>query len=1322
VTNEGVKYGRYLLLEPVGTGGMAQVFRAKSIGIEGFEKTVVIKRILPNLAREQEFVEMFISEAKLAVSLTHPNIVQVFDLGREANENGEDTIFIAMELIDGADLAEILKKRIEKHRRAFPAALAAYIIAEVAKALDYAHRRRSPQGQPLGLVHRDISPQNILISFEGDVKLTDFGIAKVRAVRRNTEIGVLKGKYGYMSPEQVRGESFDGRSDIFALGVVFYELLAGRRLFRGNSPIETLSMIEETRIPDLKETIPGLPEPFAPIIKRALTRYPADRYASAAELAGDLLALLFALGKPMQREELGTFARELMGSQPRGDTPSPQMFDPSSLVEALSASKDSAKPELSSASLKSRPTLDGKGILSKLQQLQEPNKTPAVVTVYVLVAPEKSKGLLSSGNARARRIVARYRGRLGPERDGVGLIAFFGDGERDASAAERAARCAMELVALSPPEEEPCAVIACTSLPPKAVYREEAERAAEPGKKLLAQAKPKQVIVDPATYKSLGSSIPAHEIESKEGFSLELAETRYVPPLSSEVLIGRRTEVRSLAQALASAVEGKGQIVTLVGPTGSGKTRLLGELKALLTDRNIGWFSGRCAPSLVAEPYHLICDIFDHLAGCVEVRDPKELKEKLARLKILKLSDREIDLLFKIHTTHAGLGERPGVLPVLEVLLRVVDEVTQLRPLVIALEDLQWLDTPSRDVLTFFLEQVPKKKLLLIATWREMDSKNLKQPPTLQFTDGSLAFSQETKTTFLGPLSEDEISNLGAALLGIKTLGANLKRELIHRSNGNPFFVMELLRACVERDSIEITDQEANLTQTTESPLFPVTLQAIVEERLRNLQPEDEKVVATAAVLGQPVSMEELSMAMGEDVEVGPIIDRCVRLGILTKNQSDELLFTHDLLLSAAKDRLDAEEKLQVHRRVAGEWERNYHQQRSLSSADAAALHFEKANDLSNAALFWGVAGDLCAKERDLQGASERYQKAILAHRGSGSSDSVVPLATKFADLLLTQGKQSQGDQLLDEISTDLPKDSEARVVIDQLRGELALVAGDAERAKQLLDSVAKFGHKLPGVHAARLPLARGRAALFSGDARTAITHLSEAVSFARAELSVPFLSGALSALGRAYVYADEAEQAEQCFSESITRARESKDQFAVCKALLRKTILPFMRRDFSAALEADKEALNVAESEGFVALAAHAAHYVGVDLVYLDDPGRAYSMLERSAASANELGMLVLAWMNEAYLGYLDVLSRPDGPGLKRLNTAKDKLISARAKPKIAQAYYLLGRVNLLRKSRFSAKRYFQDALKLSEEIGHRFLVGELRRLLEEVDAGGSL
>ena len=214
---------------------MAEVFKAKSHGVEGFEKILVIKRILAELSESPEFVEMFVNEAKIAVTLSHANIVQVFDLGK-----ADETYFIAMEYVAGADLATVLR-RARRYERPLATELAVFVVSEVAKGLDYAHRRRDADMRPLQLVHRDVSPQNILLSHEGEVKLTDFGIAKARtSVPDGTERGVLKGKYAYMAPEQARGEDVDARTDLFALGVVLYEALAGKNPFLQPSTYETL--------------------------------------------------------------------------------------------------------------------------------------------------------------------------------------------------------------------------------------------------------------------------------------------------------------------------------------------------------------------------------------------------------------------------------------------------------------------------------------------------------------------------------------------------------------------------------------------------------------------------------------------------------------------------------------------------------------------------------------------------------------------------------------------------------------------------------------------------------------------------------------------------------------------------------------------------------------------------------------------------------------------------------------------------------------------------------------------------------------------------
>src|SRR5690349_2498488 len=250
-----VVYGKYQLLELLARGGMAEVFKAKSYGVEGFEKVLVIKRILPELGENPQFVEMFIAEAKIAVTLSHANIVQVFDLGR-----ADESYFIAMEYVAGYDFATVLR-RGRQLRRPVSQELAVFVVSELAKGLDYAHRRRDANLRPLSIVHRDVSPQNVLLSFEGEVKLTDFGIAKARTiVKDETEVGVLKGKYAYMSPEQARAEPVDARTDLYALGVVLYEALAGVNPFQADSSYETIRRVRDGQAPMLKSIARDVPD------------------------------------------------------------------------------------------------------------------------------------------------------------------------------------------------------------------------------------------------------------------------------------------------------------------------------------------------------------------------------------------------------------------------------------------------------------------------------------------------------------------------------------------------------------------------------------------------------------------------------------------------------------------------------------------------------------------------------------------------------------------------------------------------------------------------------------------------------------------------------------------------------------------------------------------------------------------------------------------------------------------------------------------------------------------------------------------------------
>jgi len=283
------RFGQYEILERIASGGMAELYRAKRTGVEGFQKIVAIKKILPHIADDEEFVTMFADEAKLAAQLNHPNIIHIYDLGK-IQAGG---YFIAMEYVDGRDLRAIQQAGRELGVP-LPVPLAVYVASKVASALDYAHRRRDAEGRDLHIVHRDVSPQNILISYEGDIKLCDFGIAKAASKASKTQSGALKGKIQYMSPEQAWGKSIDRRSDLFSLGVVLHELLTGERLFRGDTDLSTLERVRTAEVSPPSRLNPEVPKNLDAVVLKALAREPDDRYTNASDLLRDLDSVLYS--------------------------------------------------------------------------------------------------------------------------------------------------------------------------------------------------------------------------------------------------------------------------------------------------------------------------------------------------------------------------------------------------------------------------------------------------------------------------------------------------------------------------------------------------------------------------------------------------------------------------------------------------------------------------------------------------------------------------------------------------------------------------------------------------------------------------------------------------------------------------------------------------------------------------------------------------------------------------------------------------------------------------------------------------------------------
>ncbi|MBA2539264.1 MAG: serine/threonine protein kinase, partial [Deltaproteobacteria bacterium] len=302
-------FGKFEILRKLAVGGMAEIYLSRVHGTAGFEKLVVLKRILPHIAQDPAFVQMFLDEARLAATLQHPNIADVYEVGETHGD-----VFFTMEYVHGQDVRG-LRWASRKRDEQTPLSIALAIIQGLASALDYAHEKCGPDGQPLGLVHRDVSSSNVMISYDGAVKLLDFGIARASTARHKTETGTLKGKIPYMSPEQCRGHRLDRRSDLFSLGIVMFEMTVGRRPFRGTSDFEIMEGIVHLGAPRPSSIVEGYPVELEAIVMKLLARAPVDRYQTAEEMLQDLEPFLAANRLWATPKQIGKYMRLVFSEQ-----------------------------------------------------------------------------------------------------------------------------------------------------------------------------------------------------------------------------------------------------------------------------------------------------------------------------------------------------------------------------------------------------------------------------------------------------------------------------------------------------------------------------------------------------------------------------------------------------------------------------------------------------------------------------------------------------------------------------------------------------------------------------------------------------------------------------------------------------------------------------------------------------------------------------------------------------------------------------------------------------------------------------------------------
>jgi serine/threonine-protein kinase len=416
------RFGKYLLVDKISSGGMADVYRAKLVGIRGFSKTIAIKRIHPHLLERRRFLRMFTDEAKIASRLIHPNIVQIYDLGQE-----DGVPYIAMEYVAGRDLYRVVQRLVAMGRRC-PWRLATRVVSDVCIGLHHAHEFRSLDGQPQEIVHRDVSPRNILISYAGEVKLTDFGVARARDREEHTEQGVIKGKVRYISPEGAAGQPVDGRSDLYSLGVVFAEMMT---MMPFREAANDMAMLLDIRHGEYdSERLKSLPPPIQRVLERALAPDRSDRYPDVEAFRTDLLAGLDEDTLPMTDGQLNEFMNKVYAK----DIQQERETENAAERQVLDATRTAAGTPTTAVSSPANPLNVFSGQESHPLNLNLPNGQQIRIAVQTVPADEPNPDLhgdllnVSVPRLLHRLVEERESGRLDLHRDPVRKTLFLEDG------------------------------------------------------------------------------------------------------------------------------------------------------------------------------------------------------------------------------------------------------------------------------------------------------------------------------------------------------------------------------------------------------------------------------------------------------------------------------------------------------------------------------------------------------------------------------------------------------------------------------------------------------------------------------------------------------------------------------------------------------------------------------------------------------------------------------------------------------------------------------------------------------------------------------
>ncbi|MCK9461961.1 MAG: protein kinase [Proteobacteria bacterium] len=1317
-------FGKYQLLELLGRGGMAEVFKAKSYGVEGFEKLLVIKRILPTLTDNERFVDMFINEAKIAVSLNHANIVQVFDLGKVG-----DSYYIAMEYVQGQDMSTFIK-RCETLGRSVPLELAAYIGSEVAKGLDYAHRRRGQNLEPLNIIHRDISPHNVLLSYEGEVKITDFGIAKAKTTLSEEEPGSVKGKYAYMAPEQALAKPHDRRVDIFALGVVLYEAITSINPFRGLKAAEVIHKIQSRTYPPLKDTPFGqnAPQEICDIVAKAMAPNPAERFRDAGELYEALISFLYTIGARVGAHSVASFLQETRVTEE--EEKRSREGEAENLVAALGGGATAATntsqaglelpAEITSVQVPAPTAGEHTTTTTGTRSLAAEMRDVTVVAVEMIgpTPPKDSVRKLAEVLVEGGGVVVEERGDL--------LVALYGVDVADGRDTQDAINAALKLQRILPTVTEgtPGAKLQIgIGVHPDKIVVGGGSRPREDDAYFKALAAGRELAkrgVGWVCTSSAGRDLAQGSFFFEEvttvavgGVDLSVFKISGRRPVAESYgrLFGRRDELRQIGELLASVSRGAGQVLALIGDAGTGKTRILHEVqrRLLAGGHEIGWHEATCVPWRNATPYSAVASMFRSILALSEIEPEGELKLKLERLRELGLIPEEVQavsvLLGASKDLATGPEERGRQLR--SSLIRAATSLAADRLTIFFWDDLQYIDKESLEILHHLSRSIGQVSVMIALGLRTGFAHGWEGDP-------------QCAEIQLGPLSESDSKRLAISRLDVKKAPDDLLMDVALKSDGNPLYIEEYIKTLLANGAVVVEGDQVTYNPDSALVDVPKTLRGLVSARVKRLPADQKGLLQRAAVMGQRFNVTLLGRVTGVPLaDLKPMLFGLKEIGLLNRISANEFSFASDLVRDIVYQGIVLSDRREIHISIAAAIESTF-ADRIDEFVERLAVHYREGGDRNKAVDYLIRAGEKVASDYSHRSALDYYLKALDLLHNVPHPDTrrilslylpIGALAVKTNMIAMGIEKMRLAEELAEELGDKRSLVEILRITAElQARSDHFASQQYFQHAIELADEIGDQGLR------AEVRATAGEVYIILGDMKKAELYYREATDLwppeadpNRKVVSLSQLAKALGNSGNHEGAIAAIQAAERLVNPGL--APETRCIFERCQAQVW-----YMARDIERSIMISQKALEIAKEYDLKEQIAANAHNIGDDYVQLGDYRKAFSYLRMSQEVAQEIGYDIVVNLNNIFLAFIDALKFGSNDGLTQLEHALTVANERNTVWEQVQVHYFLGRIHFERKKYDLAKEHLDLSVRIGRAADNRIYDAPASDLLEQI------